>query len=130
MNIEAEEHDHYNRIGKTIYGETDKRRWSDLCRCGGTRADHIRLDPEMNLDRPQPKDVSNNNHANKCPQFVPTKTPYFSRIKTIIEHPSGTEMATDDDQPNPLIKVEGRAAALTPAEIRKWRDELANGGDQ
>ncbi len=122
MKVEHDDHDGYARIGKTIYGSEDARRWSDRCRCGGTRADHIRPDPEMLGLRVA--NVSNNNHNAGCGQFVPSKTPYFSNIKTVIESETGTEMITDDANPNPKIKVEGRPPMPSPDEIKAWRDSL------
>ncbi len=106
MNIEPT--DDYDAIGKTIYGSNDKRRWSDQCRCGGSRADHIRIDPEM-LDRPGVAQVSNNNHSGGCGQFVPSNLPYFSTIKTVKEHPDGEQVVAEDGAIM-RVRVEGRPA--------------------
>ncbi len=124
MNIEHDQHDRYNAAAKSIYGEDDRRRWSDRCRCGGTRADHIRTDPEM-LGKLNVSAVSNNNHSGKCGQFTPAANLFFPKknIHTVVETDDGKEMATDDQLPNPKIKVEGRPAPPTPEEIAKWREE-------
>ncbi len=105
MNIEHDDHDGYAKVGKTIYGETDKRRWSDRCRCGGTRGDHIRVDPEM-LGRAGVSNVSNNNHDRQCTQFVPSNIPYFSNIKTVKENPDGESVEAEDGTIM-RVKVEG-----------------------
>jgi len=105
MNIEHDAHDLYARKGKTIYGETDARRWSDRCQCGGTRADHIRVDPEM-LGRAGVSNVTGNNHKATCTQFVPSKIPYFPNIKTVREHPDGEAVLTEAGD-TMRVKVEG-----------------------
>ncbi len=102
MNIEHDDHDGYARVGKTIYGETDKRRYSDRCRCGGSRADHIRVDSEM-IGRPGVSNVTNNNHTN-CPQFTPSDVPYFG-TKAIVEHPDG-EAVEAEDQSIMRVRIE------------------------
>ena len=106
MNIEHNDYDGYNRVGKTIYGETDNRRWSDKCRCGGTRADHIRVDPEM-LGRAGVSNVTGNNHNAGCGQYVPATMPYFANIKTIVENNGGDPVKAEDGTIL-RVKVEGR----------------------
>lgn len=89
MNIEHDDHEGYERVGKTLYGENDSRRWSDRCRCGGSRADHVIIDP-ANLDNPTTAHVSNNNNPQStCAQFVPAGGLPFQNIKRVIETPEG-----------------------------------------
>lgn len=83
MRIEKDEHDRYAKVGKTIYGTEDPRRWSDECICGGTRADHVIMDP-TSLYAPTPAQVSNNNHDGGCEQFTPTNHRLgYARLKVI-----------------------------------------------
>ena len=89
MNIEHDDHDGYNRVAKTIYGENNTRRWADRCRCGGTRADHVIVDP-ANLDRPTTAHVSNHNgKESTCAQFVPATNLLFPSVRAVRETPEG-----------------------------------------
>lgn len=89
MNIEHDDHEGYERAGKTIYGENDNRRWSDRCRCGGTRADHVIINT-AGLDSPTTAHVSNNNNlGSNCTQFSPAGSLFFPNIKTVVETPEG-----------------------------------------